>query len=538
MKKIWSLLKACLSNDMELFVLNNKSKDGKKRGKALPIIIYCFLALCMFAYANMFMDNLKETNLQYVTLSIFVFLSFILTIIEGIYKTGKLLFNCKDDDLLLSLPIKKSTVLFVRIFKFYLFELLFNSVFMIPAMVAYAVNCEVDVSFYVVSFFMLILLPVIPVVLSCIIGAITSGLASRFKYKNLVQIIITSIVFCLLMYVSFNLTDIIKNLAENATSINDLITKLYYPAGAFVNMVTDFKVVDLLIFIGINVGLMALIIFLLSLVYFKINTRVRAISTRHSSNKKAVIKSNSPMKALIKKELKRFTSSPVFITNAGIGLVFYLILCISVCIKFDLFASIFSSQGVKITEADAALYIPLITYGLICFAAFLTSITSSMISLEGRSFNILKSLPIDTSKILLSKVLTAVLVMIPCIVVGVIIIFIFFDVSIVQLLILLLASFVLPLISELIGIIMNLKYPKMDAQTDAEVVKQSTSSTISVFIGMALLGLSIFGLIYLKEPLGSTLAILSLFGIHCLILLGLLIYMKKKSVKEFNQINV
>ena len=538
MKKIWSLLKACLTNDMELFVLNNKSKDGKKKSKALPIIIYCFLALCMFAYANMFMDNLKQTHLEYVTLSLFVFLSFILTIIEGIYKTGNLLFNCKDDDLLLSLPIKKSTVLFVRIFKFYLFELLFNSVIMIPAIAAYAVNCDVGASFYVVSFFMLILLPVIPVVISCIIGAITSGLASRFKYKNLVQIIITSIVFCLLMYVSFNLNEIIKNLAENATSLNDIITKLYYPAGAFVNMVIDFKIMDLLIFIGINIGLLALIVFLLSLVYFKINTRVKSVSSRKSSNKAAVIKSNSPMKALIKKELKRFTSSPVFITNAGIGLVFYLILCVSVCIKFDLFASMFSSQGVKITEADAALYIPLITYGLICFASFLTSITSSMISLEGRSFNILKSLPIETSKILLSKVLTAVLVMIPCIIIGVIIIFIFFNISIVQLLILLVASFVLPLISELIGIIMNLKYPKMDAQTDAEVVKQSTSSTMSVFIGMALLGLSIFGLIYLKEPLGSTLCLLTILGIHCLILFGLLIYMKKKSVNEFNDINV
>lgn len=36
----------------------------------------------------------------------------------------------------------------------------------------------------------------------------------------------------------------------------------------------------------------------------------------------------------------------------------------------------------------------------------------------------------------------------------------------------------------LTGIVMNLKYPKMDATSDTEVVKQSMSSVVSVFIGL------------------------------------------------------
>ena len=38
-----------------------------------------------------------------------------LQIMEGIYKTSSLLFNCKDDNLLFSLPIKRSEVLLDRI---------------------------------------------------------------------------------------------------------------------------------------------------------------------------------------------------------------------------------------------------------------------------------------------------------------------------------------------------------------------------------------------------------------------------------------
>ena len=540
MKKLKSLLKACLSSDMQLFKVNSKKKDGKKPSKALPIFVYFLLFFCFFAYANMFMDSLEETHFEFIVLTLFVFITFIFTLIEGIYKTGNLLFNCKDDDLLLSLPLKKSTVLFVRIFKFYLFEFLFNSVFMAPAMVAYAVRCDVDVSFYIVSLIVLILLPVIPVVISCFIGAVMSGLSSRFKYKNLVQIIITSIFFVGIMFISFNLNNVIKSLATNATSINDIITKLYYPAGAYINMIQDFKILDLLIFIGINVGIFVLTVLLLSKVYFKINTRVKAVKSSSSggSKKEATIKTNSPMKALIKKEFKKFTTSPVFITNAGIGLVLYLLMCVAVCIKFDLFASMFSSQGVAITEDTVRQYIPIFAIGLVAFGSFMTSITSSMISLEGRSINILKSLPVNPSTIIFSKVFTAVIIMIPAMLIGNILIFIFFDFSILQMLMVLASSFVFPLVSELVGIIMNLKYPKMDATTDAEVVKQSTSATVSVFIGMGLIGVVVIGIIYLRGLIGTDLSLLAILSFFVLLLMVLLIYMKKKSVKEFNSINV
>ena len=535
MKKYISLIKACFTSEMSLFIINNKNKN-KKQSKAVPIFIYCLIMLCFFAYANMFIDPLKQSNLAFIVLSLFVFLTAILTLIEGIYKTGSLLFNCKDDDLLLSLPIKRSTVLFVRIFKFYIFELLYNTVFMLPVIVAYAIRVDVDWTFYLTSFFMILLLPVIPIVISCIIGVITSGLSSRFKYKNLVQIIITTIFFVGLMYVSLNLQDIIKRLTENASSLNEIITKIYYPAGAFVNLVTDFKVVDLLIFIGINVGLFALIVFLISKIYFKINSRTKSISVVYKKDYK--VKTNSVMNALIKKEWKRFTNSPVFITNAGLGLVLYLIMCILVAVNFDMFSGLIASQGFKITEAEVVKYIPIVSVALIAGGSFLTSITSSMISLEGKSFNILKSLPVSTSKLILAKVLSAVLVMLPFIFIGNAILFIKYDFTILQMLLVLAVSVILPLISELIGIIMNLKYPKMDAESDVEVVKQSTSATISVFVGMGLLGLTLYGLFKFLKMYGTDMTLLIITGIYAVILGLLLLYMKNKSVEEFNSINV
>ena len=132
MKKLISLLKACMSSNMQLFKI--KSKSEKKSSRiALPIVLFFICSFSVWSYANMIMEPLSKANLEYVALTLFVLVSFMLTLVEGIYKSGGLLFNTKDDNLLFSLPIKKSTILFVRIFKFYLFEVVYNALFMLPA---------------------------------------------------------------------------------------------------------------------------------------------------------------------------------------------------------------------------------------------------------------------------------------------------------------------------------------------------------------------------------------------------------------------
>ena len=129
MKRLFSLLRACMSSDMSLFRINNKNKNGKKRGKAFPIIFSFIFMMVMGGYAESLIEQLLPYGGEKSLVVLFGFLIIVLTLVEGIYKAGSLLFNCKDDDLLLSLPIKKSTVLFVRIFKFYAFEVLYNAIF-------------------------------------------------------------------------------------------------------------------------------------------------------------------------------------------------------------------------------------------------------------------------------------------------------------------------------------------------------------------------------------------------------------------------
>lgn len=534
MKKIFSLLKASMTSDMNIFNIKQK-KDNKK--SILPIVLSILFMFSIWANANMVFEKVAPMHLQVVVISLVVLGTSIMTIIEGIYKTGPLLFNCRDDQLLLSLPIKRSTVLFVRLFKFYIFELIFNSLFIIPLIISYLRWADtVYWTFYLTSFIMIILLPIIPVIISCIIGFIISSLSSRLKYKNLAQTILAMLFIFFVFYFSYNMDNFIEYIAKHATSINDFIMKLYYPAGVYAKLVTNFNLLDLFIFILINIGLFAITIFVLSKLYFNINSRLKKISTSSRVElDNLVIKSKSKKISLIRKELGTFFNTPVFIVNAGFSLVLYLIIVIALCIKFNSVINYFNGVLPKNILTD---YISILILIIITFTAFMTSITSSLISLEGKKINILKSLPIKVKTILMSKVYAALIITTIPILLGDLILFIRFKLSIIEMLLIIIFSIIIPLISHLIGLIINLKYPKLEFENSAEVVKQSISSFLSVLIGMLLLIGSMVLIAKLIDIINPIPLLLIFLGIYLLIDIILYIYLVNVSIKDFDKLSV
>ena len=518
MKKLFSLIRATMSEGMNLFKINTKKSSAFTKA-ALPIFLSLVLMFAFYTYSDRLMEILVPMNLEYIALSIFAVGISVVTLIEGVYKSGNLLFNCKDDNLLLSLPIKKSTVLFIRVLKFYLFELLYNTVFLLPAMINYAIRVNPTTSYYIVSAIGLLLLPIVPILISCLIGTFISSVASKFKGKNIVQTII-SIGFVLgVLYLTYNSDSLVSGITQNATNINYTIAKVYYPVGEYIELVTNFNLTKLLVYIAIHIALFAVTVLLIGKVYFNINSSVKSIKKKKTTNKEYKIKSSSPVKSIVKKELNRFFNSPVFVSNAAFGLVLYIIGCILVALKFDSFSNTIVEMGFTVE--------------------IMTSITSSMISLEGKSFNILKSLPQKPSKIVNAKVLSAICIMLPCILIGNLILFIRFKMDIISILLLLVASVLLPLISETIGIIVNLKYPRMDAQNDTEVVKQSMSSSVSVFMGMGIIGLALAGIsAAIAAGFSSHLVILMCTGVFAVIYILLLLLLRSKCDKWFDNITV
>lgn len=541
MEKLVSLLKATMSQDMSLFKIRAKN-ESKINKIILPIVLALIVMFSIGSYAAMFAEELAPNNLTYIILTIFIMLTSLLTLIEGVYKSQGILFDARDNDLLFSLPISKSKIFFTRVFKLICFQFLYNSLFMIPAIVVYAMYEKTNANFYIMSLVMIVLLPIIPTILACIIGYIIKGISSRFKAKNIAQVILTSLILLCIFYASFNVQAIMANIAQNANSINEVITKIYYPAGLYINLIQNFNILDFVILLVINIIPFVIFIHLASIFYFKIISKLRGKGKEHkktnllkSSDKS--FKVRSQLSGLVNKEMKRFFSSPVFIINAGFGMVLMIVATIAISINFEgIINSMLQGKDIGITISEIKAMMPKIFYGFVVFTSCMTSITSSMISLEGKSFNITKSLPVATEKILLSKVLTSNIISIPTILLCDIIFFVIFNVAIIDIVFILMASIIMPSVSALIGILMNLKYPKMDATSDTEVVKQSMSSTVSVFVGI-LVGIMSISIIIIGSKIN-----LDLFIILELIAFSITDFclwnrVKKYGVKRFREIN-
>ena len=92
MKKLLTLLKACMSDNMSLFRIKTKSQS-KKTKVLLPVILFVFIFCYIAGFSNMIIEPLIEIKSEYVLLTLFVTFTTIITFVEGIYKSGSLLFN-------------------------------------------------------------------------------------------------------------------------------------------------------------------------------------------------------------------------------------------------------------------------------------------------------------------------------------------------------------------------------------------------------------------------------------------------------------
>ena len=530
--KTFSLLRAVLSQDMNLFKYKAKANSSKLKKILLPISLFLLLGFSIGMYAYGIAEMLKPMELTYIMLTLFLAIVVIFTFMEGIYKSQDILFTSKDNDLLFSLPIRKGKILFVRLIKFLLFEYLYNLMFILPAFVIYIYFENPGINFYLMSIAITILIPIIPTILSGILGYIVKLLSSKMKHKRLVQMILTGLLIIALIAFSSMTGDLVTQVAKHATSINDFLTKLYYPIGAYISLINKFDVTMFIKLVLIHIIPLMLFILIGQKYYFKVISNFKSSTVSKKNTKITKAKINKPIVALTKKEMKRYFSSIILIFNTIVGPFMIAFMTIMIYVKgVGSFTSMF--QGEMEGMSLETMYL-----AVVGFALFFTSISSSSISLEGKTINITKTLPIKYKTIFDSKILMCLIIELPIVLISEFLFIIKIKPSILYIVQLLLITVLAILFNAVVGLLMNLKYPKLNASNDTEVVKQSMSSTLSLFLGFGIFALGTIGYAYLSDIVGGSLYI-SLY-IILLFFITLILYnvLLKTGPKKYQDLNV
>lgn len=476
-------------------------KTGKVRstgGLVGMFLLYAFVTVILigifFSLAS-FLIVLMPADLEWLYFSVMSILSILLGLFGSVFNTYTHLYHAKDNEFLLSMPIKPSTLLTARGMTVYGMSLLYSGMVWLPTVAAYLILSKSQNGFAVLFAFLLtFVLAGFVTVFSCALGWVVALIASKLKRKNFVTVFVTLIGFGLYYFFCMKLEPIMTAIVDNSEQVSKSMRVWAYPLvklgeGASGNFLS------FLIFTLLTTVLFALCFVILSRTYTRLITGTKSVKNPvyHVSSEK----SQSMSKSLFMRELKRFGSCPIYMMNAGLGMVILPVLALISVFKSDLLMNVLAEIGPFGSVLNKAM--PVFLCSVICLVMGTDTITAPSISLEGSRIWILKTLPLSVADIFHAKIKLHVILNSVAALIATVLFSVAFRLSVLEAMMLIVTSVMFILFLGELGLIIGLKKPIMNWTTETIPVKQSISTLISILSGFLFsIMISVFYLILPK----------------------------------------
>lgn len=456
-------------------------KSGSKLGGYIALMTFVFIMFfaLAFGFSYLIAVSLNVIGQLFVLPAVMMSAASVMCLITTIYKTNGVLFGFRDYDLVMSLPIKNSTIITSRLMILYSLNFIFTFMIMFPAMIVFFMFTPgLGVLYWLIAIVTMLFVPFVPIIVATIIGSLIAIAASHFKRKSGASTIFT--VAALLVWIVFcmNMNSIAENFAAIGGQLVEILNKIYPLTAIYTNALVNQDIVSFLLFLGISIGAFLLFTAIVGKNFKRFNTTITTNRTT-SNYKMQELQQQSPRKALFKKEWKRFTSSSIYFINTAIGCIMLIILSVLLLI----FGANSISQFLQIPHL-----MELLGKGapfVIAFFITISCTTACSISLEGKQLWIVKSIPVHTKDILLSKLRVNMQLLLITIAISATA----FAIVLKPGLLVAVMIYVIPLtyaaFVSLLGLKLNLQFPKFDWDTEVKVIKQSIPTMAVVFIGMA-----------------------------------------------------
>ncbi len=479
-----NLIRLVKINLLTFFDFNKilKAKNKKEAIRAIPkagLILFAFgyFGYMIYSMAKFILQGLLMMNIANLLLPLFMAILSIYLLFTTIFRVNKTIFNAKDYNILLSLPIRKTTIISSKLIVLYTSNLIYSLVFMIPSYIAYINYVDVNIIFHVFYFISLLFIPIVPTVIGSLIGTALTGVSSRFKHKNIVSMIFSFILIFGVMILSYQTNNINFEVVANISNKVMGYFNSYYPLTKIYFGVIENKILSLIIFISISILLFEGYKYLIVNFFDKINSNLKSVTIINKYNDSKV-NISSGFISLYKKEIKKYFSNPMYVLNTGIGSMLLIIMVIAYAVM--------GGEKVEVLLEMKGLSDAVALYGPVVFGAFcaLSCTTYPSISLEGKNLWILKSLPINIKEIFMSKIFVNLTILFPMIIISSIVLTITLHLKLITFLLLLFTPLMYSIFIAALGLLINLIFPDFNWNNEIKVIKQSVASFITVFLGM------------------------------------------------------
>lgn len=488
-------------------------------------VVFIGLATFMAISMGAMMLPAGASRLYY---AIFTIAALSVLFILSIFETKSELFECRDNELLLSMPIRPRDLILSRIIVVLIYNYVTEAVVMLPAITVYAIFTR-DVVGVIGGLIISLFIPLLATALASAVGYLIAEISRRVRSNNIVVIIVSLLFMGAYFYGCFALGFFSEDIAEGAMAFDFAALEKGAPLLSFIGSAALLSPLAAVTVIGISVFVAAVAYFVIAKNYLKIITDNRG--KRRVEYKAKALRRSSAVSALTRKELARFFSSTTYMLNAGLGLVFEII--IGVFILFGRESVIMVGNELFGSTDFMA---PMLISGVV-FCSSMTMMSASSLSLEGSSLWVIKTIPVTEKQVLMSKMLPQVIVSAPPTLITSVLFIIASGSSFWLWPFFILVPQAANLFFALLGINMNVISHRFDYENEVQAVKSSLSVFLTMLLQMVTSMVVLVGALILSflSPLLSAAAMLFFFSLASV---GLLLMLLGPAARRYGRIEV
>lgn len=480
LKSLVALTKLQLVNLYGLNVYRNLKDPKEKKKKFWLGIAYIVVAIMMMSYVGGMSFGYVYMGLGDILPAYLVMLASLIILMFSIFKSGDIIFQKNFYDILSSLPVKNSAIVISRFIRLYVENLVLVLGAMLPAMVVFGILVKPAWTFYVIGLIVTFFIPFLPITISVFVGALILAASSRSKHKNLVSILLSVVLIVVIMLGSMSLSTVgeeidIQALQNLLNMVLGIINSIYPPAVWLGQAMLTGDFLTCLFCVCGGLVVFSIVMWLVSSNYTWISEGLYSTSAKHDY-KMENLEKNHLLGALYKREFKRYFASSVYVTNTIVSPIMGMLFAVAMLfVTPDQLASaapeFYAETGLMLEMRNMFPMVLAMTFSMM-------PMTAVSISMEGKQWWILKTLPVRAKELLDSKLLMNLTVTGPFCLLASTLVAIGQKASLMEAIWIFLVPFVAILFSLVFGQSVNLKMAVFDWENEVSIVKQSASAFV------------------------------------------------------------
>lgn len=457
-----------------------------------------------------------------------------------------------DTESLLPLPIKPYKIIASKFTAALISESVMEFIVIIAAFAGYIIAAGLPFYSWIIALFGMVTLPIIPLVYCAVICMLIMLFTRFIRNKDTVNkitgvfivLIILAMVVALSNIGGFDTEHLAASIADTSNPLLTVMNCIFPHIHFIVASMSEMTVLNLLIYIAVNV--LAIVIFMLiaQAVYFRTVLGInQSSSARHRSKSDLInnLKAHSVIYSYLTKELKLLVRTPAYFMNCiGINLIWPIFLYLIVVIQgqtnfLDSFV-----YGIHSGDELSVLIFILAVSAISVLITAANSIASSALTREGKHFAFIKYIPLSYMAQINIKALVSIIISGAGMLIYIIIAGILLDLGLKFIIFCCIVSFLSVAFVSYFGIFMDSVNPKLIWDDELNALRGNYNIFFNMALAILLEAFICTGayLLFSFTPLGAIFVIIIMFVM--LMLFNVLSYLLcyQKATKNIDQLSV